>query len=241
MAQSPPDREDDVDAFRVDVYVLVGTTLQNPIGLCSAEPCALGETLPSAPLSNITGNLLGVTWGQFLMADADSWVSCRDGKTDVRLHLTGLIPNAVYSVFYRTFGPDSLNPFCPDLERSRVVPGPCQGPRCPNPPNSTIVTDAHGAAVYTGRVNGCLLDATTALLDVIYHANGSTYGELPNRLEFATQLRPCQTDGNCAAGDVCLDNVCQPSSCLSGVGCRVCNSSFGSDAMRQAVIIQKSP
>jgi hypothetical protein len=236
------DREDDVDGFRLDVFVLVGTQLENPIGFCTSEPCGPGETLPSSPLFNLTGSSMGLTWGQFQQADADSKVRCLDdGSTDIRIKLTGLIPNSVYSIFYRTFGPDSVNRFCPNEERSIVVPGPCQSGDCPQPPNSEFTTDAKGRASYTGRVDVCLLDADTALLDVIYHLNGTTYGELPNQLESQTQLTPCVTSAECAVGDDCVEDVCQPTNCAAEGTCRVCHSSFGNDAMRQAVIIQKAP
>jgi hypothetical protein len=239
-----PDREEDVDAVRVDVYVLVGSLLHNPAGFCTAEPCAPGETSPDQPLFNLVGTPLGLTWGQFQAVDASSRVSCRnDGTTVIRLRLIGLIPNGVYSIFYKTFGPDSSNLFCPNEERSRVVPNACHGPECTGlPPDSKVVADENGETSFVGSVDGCLLDATTTLLDVIYHLNGVTYGELPNQLESLTQLTSCLSSGDCAAGDVCLDNVCQPSSCGSDPStCRVCHSSFGRDAMRQAAIVQKVP
>lgn len=239
------DREDDVDAVRTDVYVLVAGRLQNPVGFCTQVPCSPGETLPNEQLFNINGTALGLTWGQFQAVNASSRVSCRrDGTTDVRIRLTGLIPNGVYSIFYRQFGPDSVNPFCPNEERSRVVPNLCRGPGCESvAPDSRVVADENGEANFVGRVNGCLLDSTTLLFDVIYHSNGTTYGELPNQLEFQTQLRPCQSGGDCDSGDICLANVCQPSSCGADppTSCRVCHSSFGRDAFRQAVIVQEAP
>jgi hypothetical protein len=242
-AASPPDREDDVSPVRLDVYVLVGTTLQNPIGLCTADPCAPGETSPNEAMFTLSGSPLGVTWGEFQMTAADSRVSCRkDGTTNIRINLTGLIPNSVYSIFYRTFGPDSSNPFCPNEERSVVVPNLCKGKQCQNvQPDSKILSDANGTATFVGRVNGCLLDATITLLDVIYHSDGNTYFELPNFLEFQTQLTPCQGNLDCQSGDYCLNNVCQPLSCPAEPTCRVCSSSFGRDAHRQAVIVQKAP
>lgn len=238
-----PDRENDVDAVRLDVYVLVGgTMLHNPVGFCTAEPCPPGETSPNESLFTLSGSPLGLTWGQFQAVDASSRVSCRnDGTTVVRVQLTGLIPNGVYSIFYRTFGPDSANPFCPNEERRRVVPNACHGPECEGlPPDSKVEADENGEASFVGRVDGCLLDATTALLDVIYHSNGVTYGELPNQLESQTQLTPCEASGDCAAGDVCQNSVCQPSSCSDGqTGCRVCHSSFGRDAHGQGVIVHR--
>ena len=36
--------------------------------------------------------------------------------TDFLIRMSGLIPNGVYSLFYRTFNPDSNNAYCPDVE-----------------------------------------------------------------------------------------------------------------------------
>jgi hypothetical protein len=159
--------------------------------------------------------------------------------------LSGLIPGGVYSVFYRTFGPDSITRSAPNEERSRVLPEVCNGSDCPAGAESEVVASGRGTAHYRGRVEGlCLLDAETVLFDVIYHLNGLTYGELPNALAFQTQLEPCLTNSDCAAGDECntdLQNTCQPIDCEATSTCRSCQSSFGNDAMRQAVIIQQQP
>src|SRR5262249_9612676 len=102
-----------------------------------------------------------------------------------------------------------------------------------------------GSARYIGSVTGkCLLDATQVFLEVTFHFDGITYGQLPNRLEFQTQLNPCATDADCTSGDICLPtgagNACQPASCPAIPStCRICSSSFGIDAFRQLEITQK--
>src|SRR5262245_10939351 len=58
-----PDKEAEVVGFRLDVFVLVGTNLLNPIGFCTVEPCDPGETPPSSALFNNSGTSLDVTWG----------------------------------------------------------------------------------------------------------------------------------------------------------------------------------
>lgn len=213
-----PDKEDEVDTNWFHVYVLVGVTLRNPTGLCTVEPCDPGETLPTEPLYTLTGSPLNLTWGEFQTASARSMVSCKpDGNTSLRVRLSNLRPNAVYSLFYRTFTPDSANPYCMNGLRSVVVPERCTGAGCVPVEDSRIDTDADGEATYVGEVPGCLLDATTLLLDVIYHSNGTTYGPLPSQLAFQTQ---------------------QPAGCRD---CPSCDSSFGRDAHLQVVIIQKAP
>jgi hypothetical protein len=69
----------------------------------------------STPLFNLAGNALNLTWGQWSSATAKSyaWTVSRNGTTYTLflIGLTGLVPNGVYSLFYRTFGPDSNNAF----------------------------------------------------------------------------------------------------------------------------------
>jgi hypothetical protein len=77
------------------------------------------------------------------------------------------------------------------------------------PDASSFVADAHGDAHFIGRVAGHLLDAQRVQYSVIYHFDGHTYGDLANDVEFLTQ------------------------------GTSNCRSSFGVDAMRQLLIIQK--
>jgi hypothetical protein len=69
------------------------------------------STPASAPLFNEEGNPVHLTWGQFSSAAAKSyaWTDTFGGvtHTDFAIGMSGLIPNGVYSLFYRTFGPDS--------------------------------------------------------------------------------------------------------------------------------------
>lgn len=77
------------------------------------------------------------------------------------------------------------------------------------PDPASFVADAAGGATFHGRVEDDLLAATQLFFSVIYHADGQTYYPLPNRGEFLTH---------------------------EGGQCR---SSFGHDAMRQLLILQK--
>src|SRR5262249_3406166 len=74
------------------------------------------------PIRNAYGTLLGLTWGQWQAATGTSIARCNnDGSTSLSITLDGLIPHGVYSVFYRSFTPDAVNPYCPDSERGQVV------------------------------------------------------------------------------------------------------------------------
>lgn len=77
------------------------------------------------------------------------------------------------------------------------------------PDSSSFVARPDGTAKYSGRVSGDLLSATQVYVEIIYHFDGLTYGSLPNRGEWETQGRAD------------------------------CRSSFGEDAMRQLLVLQK--
>jgi hypothetical protein len=179
-AESPVDHQDATLILGSDVYVVVSGHLQNPTGSTPLEE----------PLFNVAGTPLGVTFGQWRQAGATSRVHCKNnGRTDVRLRLGGLVAGGVYSVFYATFAPDSRNPLCPAQERLLALPSkdPEQAPDF-----ASFVADANGEADFQGRVEGCLLDPGRLSIVLVYHFDGLTYGELPNRGEFITQGPDCR-------------------------------------------------
>jgi len=194
-----PDRQDAFEVFVRDVFVIVGSTLRNPDA----------TTADSAPLFNVAGVNLDLTWGQWKRASVQSAVQIEGGpnkpRTAVDIQLTGLVPGGVYSLFYATLLPDSENPLCPGVERT--LPLKSTNKR-QTPDASSFVADSAGRAVFSGEVDGNLLAATQVFFSLVYHFDGMTYGSLPNRGEFLTQ----------------------------GASCR---SSFGEDAMRQILILQK--
>lgn len=194
-----PDQADAVEAYERDVYVIVGSTLRNPDA----------TTDPSAPLFNVAGVGLDLTWGQWTAASATSVVRTSgkgsSARTDVRLTFSRLVPGGVYSVFWGTLTPDSENPLCPGVERTLALPSVDSGQQ---PDSSSFVAGSDGTAAFRGGLPGNLLSASQVYFSIVYHFDGQTYGALPNRGEFETQ----------------------------GEGCR---SSFGEDAMRQMLVLQK--
>jgi hypothetical protein len=167
------------------------------------------STPASAPLFSFEGNPLNVTWGQFSSATATSEVKQHRSHTDFDILLSGLIPNGVYSLFYRTFGPDSNNAICPNVEPTVALTAAF--PQFQKPDSSSFTANGSGTALFFGRVTGNLLAATQLQIAVIYHFDGKTYGPVANAAE-----------ANGPGGP--------------GVPCQ---SSYGIDAMRQLVIIQK--
>jgi len=192
---------DAVEVEPQDVYVIVGSTLRHPDG----------TTASAAPLFNVAGVNLGVTWGQWIRVSVTSsmrvsTVLFGGYRTDATITMKGLVPGGVYSVFYGLIGPDSENPFCPDVERT--LPLPTSDTSNFHPDASSFVADSSGAATYTGQAKGNLLAASQVYITIVYHADRRTYHPLPNAGEYQTQ----------------------------GSNCR---SSFGEDAFRHLLILQK--
>jgi hypothetical protein len=172
------------------------------------------STPASAPLFSEEGNPLNQTWGQFSSATAKSyaWTTTRSGTTDTYflIGMSGLIPNGVYSLFYRTFSPDSNNAICPNVEPSIALTSAF--PELQRPDPDSFVASSSGRALFIASVAQNLLAAQNLTISVIYHFNGQTYGPVANAAE--------------AAGPVASNNG-------------LCRSSYGVDAMRQLLIIQK--
>jgi hypothetical protein len=192
--------------FAGDVY----TTSSNGT-LIAVDPAS---TAASAPLYNLAGGALNVTWGQWSSATATSyaWTVTFDGTTytDLVIGMSGLVPDGVYSLFYRTFAPDSNNAFCPDVEPSVALTAAF--PRLQEPDSDSFIASSSGKALFVASVPEDLLAAQSLSISVIYHFNGQTYGPVANAGE--------------AAGPVASNNG-------------LCQSSYGVDAMRQMLIIQK--
>ena len=170
--------------FPGDVY-----TLGSNGSLIAVDP---STTPASAPLFNLGGQPLNLTWGQFSSATASSRARTvaigGAGYTQVRISLSGLIPGGVYSLFYRTFGPDSVNPVCGPVDG--LVALTARHPQRQKPDSDSFVADSLGKAKFSARVAGRLLDAQNLLVDVIYHFDGNVYGPVPTRGEAGNNCRP---------------------------------------------------
>lgn len=192
--------------FPIDVYSL------NSMGaLIPVDPTS---TPASAPLYNLGGTALNLTWGQFDSATAKStaWNLTYNGTTYTQflIGLSGLVPHGVYSLFYRTFNPDSNNALCPNVEPQIALPAAF--PQLQKPDSSSFIATSSGNALFFASLAQNLLAAQQLQVDVIYHFNGQTYGPVANEAE---SLGPVVSQGG------------------------LCRSSYGIDAMRQMLIIYK--
>jgi hypothetical protein len=194
-----------VEPFTGDVF-----TIGSNGSLIDVDPRL---TPASAPLFNKQGTPLNLTWGAWMAATGTAYAyespAGEPPATIIAITLKGLIPYGAYSVFYRTFTPDTNNPLCLNVEPSLALHSinPFQ-----QPDRSSFVASSSGDALFVGLVAGHLLDAQQVQYSLIYHFDGKTYGELANQAEAASQ--PVPPGGTC-------------------------RSSYGIDAMRQFLIIQK--
>jgi hypothetical protein len=182
---SPADPADGVQIYERDVFVIVGSTLRNPTA----------DTDPAAPLFTNSGVAMNLTWGEWSSATATSRAtvigSSSDPRTDIRLSLSGLVPNGLYSVYWGTLGPDSEQPLCPGVERT--LPLDALGSTAKAPAPNAFVVDATGTFDFHGRVDGALLDATQVFVTVVYHLFGQTSYPFPNLGEYLTQGETCRS------------------------------------------------
>src|SRR5258708_931800 len=176
-----PDHADGLQIYARDVFIIEGSSLRPP-----DEPPA-----PGAPLFNVDGVNLNLTWGQWNTATATSTVHANGKRSDVRIQLSGLIPGGVYSIFYITTSPDSENRLCPHVERG--LPLTAFKPERQSPDASSFVADGSGKAEYRAEVDGDLLAPLQLIFEVIYHFDGHTYHPLPNHGEFLTQGGNCRS------------------------------------------------
>ncbi len=171
------------------MYVLVGASLVTPDE----------DTPAGAQLYNVAGLALEqapgdpLTWAEWLAAGASSRAATIGGpegrRTDVRLAMYGLVPGGVYSVFWSTQDPGSVNPVCPIAERPLDA-----FKRDPLAPDlNSFVASSSGTGEFHGRVDHDLLAASFVYLSLVYHADGQTYYPLPNRGMFETQGAECRS------------------------------------------------
>jgi hypothetical protein len=187
-----------IEAFAGDVFQLGSNG-----NLIAVDPRTV---VSSAALYNLEGDPLGETWGQFSAATASSLASIvktpSDDATDLRITLSGLFANGVYSLFYQTFAPNTVNPVCPTIDPTIALTA--RHPKRQQPDASSFIAGSSGRATFDARVAGDLLNAQEVNVFVVYHFNGQVYGAVPN----------------------------------SGEASR-CSSTYGADAIRQFIILQK--
>lgn len=181
-SRSPSLHSTSATAMAIDVYVSDGNG-----GLKTPD---WTTTPPDAQLFSQAGAVLPATWGSYSAASATAVARSKATDhlgqvTDFEVSMTGLIPNGVYSIFVRTYNPDSVNSQCPSVDFTTALRA--KHFHAGDPTAFTARRD--GQAHFAGRVAGNVLDADQVQLVIIYHADGQTYGAVPNHGE-AIGCRP---------------------------------------------------
>ena len=178
---TPPTANVGIIPFALDVYQSSSNGT-----LIAVDP---SSTPLSTPLFNLAGNALNLTWGQWSSATAKSyaWTVSHNETTYTQflIGLTGLVPNGVYSLFYRTFGPDSNNAFCPNVEPSVALTAAF--PQLMKPDPDSFTASSSGKGLFFASVPEDLLAAQQLQVSVIYHYDRNTYGPVANQAESRDQ------------------------------------------------------
>jgi hypothetical protein len=166
----------------------------------------------STPLFNLGGSPLNLTWGQFSSATAKSyaWTVTRDGTTYTQLLIR--MSGLVPDGVYSLF----YTTFDPNSSNALCpnvetgVPLTAAFPQYQKPDPDSFLATSSGKGWFFASVPGDLLAAQGFQVRVIYHLDGMTYGPVANAGE---------SQGPVNGG--------------------LCRSSYGIDAIRQFLIIQK--
>jgi hypothetical protein len=176
------------------------------------------DTDPDEPLFNVAGVALEsapgdpVTWGEWSSASASSDVVVvqTPGGRITRVRL--VLSGLVPGGLYSAF----WGTLGPDSEQplcphvERTLPLDVPGGGGGRPAPNAFVADARGNAAYVGEVNRDLFTARQVFFQIVWQFSGGTSYPFPNRGELLTQVPAPE-----------------------------CRSSFGEDAMRHLLILQK--
>ncbi len=94
----------------------------------------------------------------------------------------------------------------------RTLPLDSDAGKKQRPDRSSFIAGADGRATFAGQADAVLLDPYQSWYSIVYHQNGQTYHPFPNAGEYLTH-----DDGG------------------------PCRSTYGHDAMRQLLVVQKGP
>jgi hypothetical protein len=115
---------------------------------------------PATPLLGADGAPLGITLGQWENAAGSLSLTCAGGRETAVSRLSGLIPNAVYSVFVVHLAVQGAGRFTPFGDAAGTT--------------NNFTTPAAGTATPTDTVDGCLTNQEAVV--VIWHSDHQSHG-----------------------------------------------------------------
>jgi hypothetical protein len=121
---------------------------------------------PATQLLGADGAPLGITLGQWENAAGSLSLTCADGRDTAASRLSGLIPNAVYSVFVVHLAVQGVGRFTPFGDAAGTT--------------NNFTASAAGTATPTDTVAGCLTSQEAVL--VIWHSDHQSHGASGGKL-----------------------------------------------------------
>jgi hypothetical protein len=158
----------------------------NPIGAQTPDAVTIDKVAGATAVPVIAPDGHAVTWGEFRAASGVAALTCEPGGTRVRVTLSNLIPNGVYTGWLVFFAPPGFKTAMFDALTGLAPVGP------PDGSESRVVADAQGNASFdvvtpagtttvtlpgkTQSIPACLLDAYEVHVVAAYHIDGHTCG-----------------------------------------------------------------
>jgi len=128
------------------------------------------------------GEELGFTVGDWLKSRGSGSYTCSDGNGTLDLEFTGLVPDAVYTMWHAFIAIPPPIPFTGTLD---LPLGARDGSE------SAFTSNADGTANFEHSFQPCLQMSdtwTTSMLAIAYHSDGQTWGGSPGPFGYSTHI-----------------------------------------------------
>lgn len=131
-----------------------------------------------------------LTWGEFSAIQGKASVMCKDGGTQVRARMTGLVPDGLYTMWVVVFGEGGFITETRDIEAA-LFPNLLGVGSLGQPDGSENVFRANGSTAMVeawhppgplsaaGAVEGCLLEEYEVHLVAVLHLDDQSHGPIP--------------------------------------------------------------
>ncbi len=177
----PPVRNSDAELI-LDFLTAEDGTLDSPDDLLlDADPCDLEQPTVLEPVLAPDGHQLSLS--ELADVTGSATLKCDAQGTRVTTHLSGLVPNGVYTIWLLTFEAPGFTPDFAHLIGEGAL-GSADGSQnsfvaSPSGRASLSARQVAGPLSEFGEVTGCLFDEFEFHLVGAYHPDGLTYGATP--------------------------------------------------------------
>jgi hypothetical protein len=179
--KEPPARDHGCDPLKVKTIPIYNKVVDANGHAAVADTTLLFDAVGNAPVKAPDGHQ--ITLGEFNMASGQASVKCIQAGTHVVIHLEGLIPNGVYTIWTMTLKSPGY-----DGTFANVIGVGALG--APDGSQNAFTASAHGMASLSvtapggnlsavGSVGNCFNSEFEVLLSTAYHLDGLTHGGVP--------------------------------------------------------------